>query len=195
MTAPVEAMGFHIGMVVHDLEASAAHYTQVLGGTFQTWEFTKVAPKAVNPDLEDSNLLVSYGRMAGFTLEIIQVLEGRGLHARWLEDHGEGIQHLGFWVPDVARATEQALDRGAILTSASLDETAFASVTIRGLSPSAIGAAVLPGAAYVKCGDMPVEIEFLGPSVEAGLRRRLGGLFGTIVDPPPWADRHVHPHP
>jgi Glyoxalase/Bleomycin resistance protein/Dioxygenase superfamily len=186
VTLPIEAMGFHVGMIVHDADAVAERYRRLLGGVFETWELAKSAPAAVDRGYEDSRLRVSYGRYAGMTIEIIQVLSGRGHYARWLERHGEGVQHLGFWVPDLADATRGALEQGAQLRSAKLDPDSLGSVTVSGLGPAQIAAAVLPGSVHVDYGVQAVELEFLGPSSVDTLAAVFGEDLEIVVDLPPW---------
>ena len=186
MTLTIEAMGFHIGMVVRDADVVCDKYQRLLGGRFETWELTKRAPVAIDPDYEDSHLRISYGRFAGTTIEIIQVLSGLGHYGRWLERNGEGVQHLGFWVPDLADATRQAIEHGAVLRQARLDANALGSVTVAGLGPSEIASALLPGSVHVDYGLSSVELEFIGPSSVKMLYDIFGEDVQAIVDLPPW---------
>ena len=59
-----------------------------------------------------AKLKVYYGAMAGTAIELIEVTEGRTPHSDWVRDHGEGIQHLGIYVPDVLAAARKAVAEG-----------------------------------------------------------------------------------
>jgi methylmalonyl-CoA/ethylmalonyl-CoA epimerase len=184
VTGPVDAIGFHIGIVVRDADAAAATYHRLFGGTYGAWDLTKAAPGPTNPTLGESLLHVVYGRFAGMTIEFIEVVEGRGIHAKWLEDHGEGIHHLGFWVPDLADATRTALEQGATLTSAVIDPTM---ATVCPLTPDDVALALRPGAVHLNLGVAAFELEFLSSSTVDTLAAVFGDRLTEIVDLPPWA--------
>jgi methylmalonyl-CoA/ethylmalonyl-CoA epimerase len=46
--------------------------------------------------------------MGQIQLELIHVLEGDVFHLEFLREHGEGVHHLGFFVPDFEAKLEQA---------------------------------------------------------------------------------------
>jgi catechol 2,3-dioxygenase-like lactoylglutathione lyase family enzyme len=186
MTFAFEALGFHVGMVVRDAKAVVDAYRDLFGGSFQMWAVPKAAPRQVDPSYQDSQLLIAYGRYAGMTIEVIQVLSGEGHYARWLERHGEGVQHLGFWVPDLAPAVERALEHGATLASATINPDSLGAVTVTGLSPSSIAGAILPGSVHMNYAQEATEIELLGPSSIETLRGMFGERLPEIVDLPAW---------
>ena len=104
---------FHVGLVVRDIEAVVAAYGRVLG--VPAWSRYDVAFPAVpfDPASTDSLLKVALGKGAGMTWEVIQVASGDCVQGRWLEQHGEGVHHLGFWVTDLQAAVTDAVDAGA----------------------------------------------------------------------------------
>jgi hypothetical protein len=51
---------------------------------------------------EPTSNRIAFTRVAGLPIELIEPLEGRTSAARWLETHGPSIQHVGFWVDDLA---------------------------------------------------------------------------------------------
>src|SRR5262249_62171470 len=104
MTAALDsAVAYHLGMVVHDLDAAAACYGRLL--RVPRWH-----------TLETDALRIGFGRGAGLTFELIQPRTPGTLWATFLETHGEGLQHLGFWVPDVQEAVAEAVAGGAVGT-------------------------------------------------------------------------------
>ena len=187
MTAPeVDALGFHVGLVSHDAVKSAEAYQRLLGGTFKIWETEKPAPSAIDPSFEDTSLRIAYGRYAGFTLEIIQVVSGYGHYAKWLEEHGESVQHIGFWVPDVREATRAALVQGARLRSASMSREFVATSEINELPVETVVEALLPGTVHLGYTSASVELEFVGPLTAEVLTRAFGDDLPDIMTPSPW---------
>lgn len=190
MSLPEHVVGFHVGIVVDSLDDASAAFRRMLGGQDITWEFVKPAPAAIDPSYEASKVRVSYGRYGGMTIELIQVLEGHGHYARWLAEHGPGVQHLGFWVEDLTAATRSALCNGATLRSATLDAEALQSsgigVVTVATDPASVTAALLPGSVHLGLPSTPVEVEFVGPAGVATLHDVLGDAYVEIVDSSPW---------
>ena len=87
----------HLGYAVYDAEATARRYERTLGAEFRLMPPYHVADQFGRP----AELKVYYGSMAGLALEIIEVVKGNTPHSDWLKIHGEGIQHIGVYVPDL----------------------------------------------------------------------------------------------
>jgi hypothetical protein len=173
-------------MVVRDAEATRSRYAGLLGGVAGSWQVRQEAPKSIDPSLESSEVKVIYGRYGGMTIELIEVLSGRGHYARWLEEHGEGVQHLGFWVQDIAESIRHALGSGAVIRSASFDERRLHSATVSGLPADEVTAALRHPYVMLGVGSPAVEIEFVGSTGMESLRGHLGDAVELIVDPPPF---------
>jgi len=109
MTAP-ELRCFHIAVVVRDIETTIEAYRRFLGeGAWRTRDMGNGAR-------------IAYGSAGGQTWELIQV-EGEGgtqFH-EFRDRHGEGVQHIGFWTPDIRASVRDALAGGARLVSAGAD--------------------------------------------------------------------------
>jgi hypothetical protein len=89
-----------IGVVVRDLGATAEFLSNTLGlGPFTIQEFQpekhwfREEPCPLRLSMAKAN----WGHLE---LELVQPLEGRGLHKEFLETRGEGLEHLGFVVSD-----------------------------------------------------------------------------------------------
>jgi catechol 2,3-dioxygenase-like lactoylglutathione lyase family enzyme len=188
MTAPPgELVAYHVGIVVRDLEAVKGLYPRVLG--IDHWHMREVATVKMPWDARstDGRLKVAFGRATGLTFELLQPLEGRTPHMEFLEKHGDGVQHIGFWTPDVRAAVERAVKEGGQITLARFDPTGNAEVQLSpGASMEAI-ARMLPTdrMAYVDTGLGGIQLEFVGPSGAAGLREWLAEDFDTLLQPPP----------
>ena len=105
-----------LGIVVRDIKASMEHYWGVLG--IGPWKVYTNGP----PPLRN---VTYYGRPASYrvrvalaqteyvVVELIQYLEGDSIHRDFLATCGEGVEHLGIYVPDLdppmARLRSQGL--------------------------------------------------------------------------------------
>ena len=49
------------------------------------------------------------------TFELIE-REGKIAHKVFLDEHGEGLQHIGIWTPDVQAAVREAVTKGCRVT-------------------------------------------------------------------------------
>jgi catechol 2,3-dioxygenase-like lactoylglutathione lyase family enzyme len=187
---PPDLLAYHLGFVVHDLDAVADRYSRMLGvDRWRTHELP-LARVPWDPRSTDARLKVAFGRAVGMTFELIQVREGRTPHLDFLEKHGEGIQHIGIWAPDVRAAVEHAVSQGGRLTLARYDDDGQSAVVQ--LSPGSGQEAILASLdrarlGYVDPGLGGVQLEFVGPSAPAGLRAWMEEDFERImVPPPPW---------
>ena len=190
MTAPPsDLLAYHLGFVVRDLEAVAERYQRMLGIDHWRVHDLEVARLPWDPRSTDARLTVAFGRAAGQTFELIQVREGRTPHLDFLETHGEGVQHIGFWTADVRAAVEHMVSQGGRVTLARYgpDTTAVVQLT-PGSSTEAIVGSIDPGRlAYVDPGVGGVQLEFVGPAAAPGLRAWMEEDFSKIlVPPPPW---------
>jgi methylmalonyl-CoA/ethylmalonyl-CoA epimerase len=104
-----------IGVVVKDLDSAVAYYSNTFGiGPFEFIErhYDGVTIRRRN----DASYTVRLAKapMGAVELELIQVTEGDSIHLEFLEKRGEGIEHLGFRVPDldaeIKRFKESGID-------------------------------------------------------------------------------------
>ena len=96
-----------IAFVVRDLEAATRQWWDLLRiGPWTAWEYT---PEI----LKDMTYMGRPGSFSfrhalawndGVQFELIEPLDGRSIFADHLERHGEGLHHLGIFVPDQPRA-------------------------------------------------------------------------------------------
>lgn len=96
-----------IGFVVKDMDKAVEYYSSILGiGPFTVYEFVPEKHWFME---EPSYLRLMMGKAAWGNLEfeLIQPIEGKSFHKEFLETHGEGIQHLGFFVPNYDETFEK----------------------------------------------------------------------------------------
>jgi methylmalonyl-CoA/ethylmalonyl-CoA epimerase len=89
-----------IGMVVRSVEHAVEYYSSIFGiGPFTVYEFVPEKHWFME---EPSHLKLGMGKamLGDVELELIQPIEGRSFHKEFLETYGEGVQHLGFNIPN-----------------------------------------------------------------------------------------------
>src|SRR4051794_27406868 len=90
---------YHIGILVHDIEAAAVRLSESLGYRFNP------PTRAPQADLDDrvsgrrgkNEVVATYSQDGPLYLELIQIA-GDGIYGA---AQGEGIHHIGFWEPDL----------------------------------------------------------------------------------------------
>lgn len=90
----------HIGVVVRDTQKAVDYYSSMFGlGPFEISEF---APEKqwVREKPSSFKLTVGQTMWGDIQFELLQPTAGESPHKEFLISQGEGIQHLGFLVPD-----------------------------------------------------------------------------------------------
>lgn len=80
---------FHVGVLVHDIDAAAKDFSRVLGLEFEP---VRTAPVATGETMR-----YCYALNGAPYLELVQST-GTGI---WAPEQGEGLHHIAFSVPDV----------------------------------------------------------------------------------------------
>lgn len=93
----------HIGIVVRDLEATAAALERALGLKLEEVE-----------NYQDI-LRIGFLPLGPIDIELLEPITDEGLNAEFLRDHGEGVHHVAFAVEDLEASLAHALDQGAKL--------------------------------------------------------------------------------
>jgi len=101
-----------IGVVVRDARKAADYYSSLLGiGPFRVYEFVP-EKHWYKEGLTYSKVMMGIARWGNIDLELVQPMEGRSIHKDFLEEHGEGLQHLGFNVPNFDELYERFIQEG-----------------------------------------------------------------------------------
>ncbi len=176
--ATAQPIAHHIGYAVYDADATARRYGTMLGA-----EFRLMPPYMVKSQYgEPAELRVYYGAIAGLAVEIIETVKGKTPHSEWMRVHGEGIQHLGLYVPDLAAAAAKAVADGGriewIYPSKGVVQITAASTVAEMLDE------VAPhGLVYIDPKEGGTILELLGPPIHAavfgGALKGLEELIGT----------------
>lgn len=101
-----------IGVVVKDVDRAVEYYSSAFGlGPFTTYEFM---PEKHWYMEEPSPLKLRMGKAVWGSIEweLIQPLEGESLHEEFLKTNGEGLQHLGFNVPNYDEVFDKMKNAG-----------------------------------------------------------------------------------
>ncbi|GAA2989295.1 MULTISPECIES: methylmalonyl-CoA epimerase [Streptosporangium] len=103
----------HVGIACHDLEERIAFFQR-------TFDLTVVA-REINEEqgVKEAMLRISDGQGGGSYIQLLEPLGPDTPVGKFLAKRGEGVHHVAFGVPDVARALEEVGSRGVRL----LDET------------------------------------------------------------------------
>ena len=88
----------HIGVVVKNVERVARCYSATFGvGPFEIYDFEPLKTWVYGEEAEPFKLKIGLADMGAVKLELLQVVSGNPLHRKFLETHGEGLQHIGFY--------------------------------------------------------------------------------------------------
>ena len=105
--SPQELFGsfVQIGVVVGDLDQSMAHLSEIFGiGPFRVTDWPP-AGREMNRvyygEPGDFTARMAFAELGPIELELIQPLTGRSIWADFLAQHGPGIHHIRFNVPEV----------------------------------------------------------------------------------------------
>jgi methylmalonyl-CoA/ethylmalonyl-CoA epimerase len=106
-----------IGVVVRDLEKAMKALSEVFGiGPFRTFTYPPPERKDIRlfyrgEESEFSHRL-AFTEMGPIELELIQPLTGESTLTEFLNEHGEGVHHIRFNVPDVSPVIDYLNERG-----------------------------------------------------------------------------------
>jgi hypothetical protein len=92
---------FHIGWVVRDCAAAQRELAARLGaGPFLSVGDARFDQALVHGEPTPFTLKIAFGPLGGVLLELLEPLDDRSPHAKFLAERGEGIHHLAYLVPD-----------------------------------------------------------------------------------------------
>jgi methylmalonyl-CoA/ethylmalonyl-CoA epimerase len=103
-----------IGMVVRNMDAALEFFRALGLGPFESSsDPAPIVDRVVHgrpaPDVKNR---ISTTRMGAIELELVQPLSGESVQKEFLDKQGEGINHLGFYVEDLAAETAKLVGKG-----------------------------------------------------------------------------------
>lgn len=108
----------HIGIVVKDLDQAIAHYRSLGIGTLGpplVYPEEPVISEGTNEARPGTAQIMSKTlELDGIKLELIQPIgnSSSGMASKFLQDRGEGINHMGFLVGDIDNETDKLVEKG-----------------------------------------------------------------------------------
>ena len=129
-----------IGVVVKNLDNAMNHYSQVFGvGPFQVIEFAP-AQHWLKGKPTPIRLNIGIAQWGNLQLELIEVVEGDIPHKWFLDEKGEGVQHLGFIVDNYDQWLSYLKDKGIdVLMNAETDVEGMGHVRAAYLESDRVG--------------------------------------------------------
>lgn len=95
-----------IGIIVRDIRTAVECYSQVFG--IESWTVKETsAPPLISTFMGQPatfRATIALGQTSSVVIELIQYHEGDTIHRDFAATHGEGIEHLGVYVPDLNEA-------------------------------------------------------------------------------------------
>ncbi len=103
-----------VGIIVGDLEQGVANYHRLLG--LSSWSVYTYGPEFVQDQTyrgkpADFSMRVALSASSP-VVELVQPLTGPSIYEEWLEQHGEGLHHVGVEVPSMPAAVAAAQAAG-----------------------------------------------------------------------------------
>jgi methylmalonyl-CoA/ethylmalonyl-CoA epimerase len=91
----------HVCVVVRDVEKIAGAFAEKFG--IGPWRIrvvhTPSSRASVRGEPVDYTLKFGHARVGPVTLELVETVEGKTIYQEFLEEHGEGIHHIGVPTP------------------------------------------------------------------------------------------------
>lgn len=103
---------YHIGVVVRDAEEAARYYEALGIGPFWDSKVTLIDLEIYGKPDDDIKIEIKTTWMGQARFELIQPLAGDSLQKRFLETHGEGGNHMSFFVSDINKAVAKMIGKG-----------------------------------------------------------------------------------
>jgi 4-hydroxyphenylpyruvate dioxygenase-like putative hemolysin len=122
-----------LGVIVRDVDKVAHYYESLFGvGPFTIYDF-EPEQHIYNGEPTRAKIRMGKAMWGNMELELLQPLEGKSPHMDFFRQHGEGLHHLGFFVPNFDELCENFLREGfkPVLESASYVETYKGSIKVR----------------------------------------------------------------
>jgi len=102
-----------IGIVVKDIDKVIESWSSLFGiGPWACRDFG-----GTDAEGRPWKVRLAFASLGPLQLELIQPVEGRIFHSAFLEEHGEGLHHLGFFVDDLDGEVSNLLAQGARVLS------------------------------------------------------------------------------
>lgn len=102
-----------IGIVVKDMDATIEKLTSLGIGPFEHRSVPEGAKEWYRGEPMNATFKIAAVNVGGMELEFIQPVDGESPHRDFLDEKGEGIQHLAFAVENLEEDIESIKEKGA----------------------------------------------------------------------------------
>jgi len=105
----------HVGVLVGDLDRAMEHYTNDLG--IGPWGVYTISPDwlrdmTVHGKQQDYVMKIALCQVGSMLYELIESVEGPNIYEEFLNQRGEGVHHLGYFVEDIDAEISNMESRG-----------------------------------------------------------------------------------
>ena len=102
-----------VGVVVRDMDRAIQYYGALGIGPFESLQKPPIKERTVHGrPANDVKILSKRAKMGTVELELVQPVSGASIQKEFLEERGEGINHLGFFVDDLDKEIAKLVARG-----------------------------------------------------------------------------------
>ncbi len=101
-----------IGVLVRDMDKAVEYYESLGMGPFESLNVKATDRKVYGKPADDVKNLAKVARRGRLHFELIQPISGQSVQKEFLERHGEGINHLGFFVDDIEKEKAKLEKKG-----------------------------------------------------------------------------------
>ena len=101
-----------VGEVVRDLAKAVEYYSSLGIGPFEPLKLTRIERTVYGKRTDDVENKSRVTRMGPVQFELVQPLSGESIQKEFLENRGEGINHLGFLVDDIDKEIGKLVAKG-----------------------------------------------------------------------------------
>jgi len=156
-----------IGFVVRDTDATTRYYEQVFG--LGPWSIMEGESADCTNRGKPTTIRGRIGvtQVGAVQFEVIQILEGESIHSEFLQERGEGLHHVGFYVRDLEARLEACKEAGIEVLQRGTIKQGPITIDYAYLDTVSIGGVVFEYIQY-SLGPVPV---VLPPLVMKGLSR------------------------
>ena len=101
-----------VGVVVRDIDKAVEYYSSFGIGPFEPLNVSIIEREVYGKPAEDVKNIVKVAQVGKVDLELVQPAAGESIQKEFLERHGEGINHLGFFVDDLNQEVAKLVEKG-----------------------------------------------------------------------------------
>ena len=102
----------HVGLIVKDINKTIKALSSLGLGPFEPAPMKNLAERELRGKRVRANTDVWFTKLGQINLELVQPLEGESLQKETLENKGEGVEHLGFFVDNLWEEVNRLVQKG-----------------------------------------------------------------------------------